>query len=179
MFNRYCLVVGCVGLLFMTGCAENKAILSQDAEVKSLSAHDVSVNTYRLPKGAFRGFYWEFKKDHAFRIWIITNEGKDIDVYIPVPNEFLKYREIETTEDWDFKWDESKDGKSVNYLISHKEKKISLEIKLPFEKGKHFGIDVLTNSLGENMVVFGNGSDYLIHKNDKGIFGYAIVKERK
>ena len=69
---------------------------------------------------------------------------------------------------------------SIAYSISNKKEPISFEVKLPERatKVKGYAFSVLTNHLGEYLVVFAGGSDYGADEGENAIFGYVIVKER-
>jgi hypothetical protein len=179
VFKKVLLTITYSVIFVVMGCTGGKAVPSNDATVKVLSNHEAETKTYRLPKGAFHGFFWDFKKYHAFEIWMVR--GDEFYIYIPTPDEFLAFEEEPDRADaWDYKVTDNRKENTITYLISNKEKAISLEVTLPIPaiKPKGYCFGVLTNHLGKYVVAFGSLSDYGIDENKESIFGYVLLKPK-
>jgi hypothetical protein len=183
-------IIVIMSIFLIAGCAENKAVPSNEAQVKAISCQVLDVKTYRLPKGALHGYEWDFKKDHGFEMWLVNDRrleknfksyGEEFYIVIPAPDEFINFEEEKhRAEDWNIEVKDEKEN-SFTYLVGHKQKPISLEITLPVctAKAKGHCLTVLTNHLGKYMVVFAGGSDYIDDQKYNAIFGYAVITEKQ
>ena len=160
-------------VLLMIGCNNMKGPISSDvARVKAPSNHNVSIQSYEIPEGVFRGALWPSPDNINFQIWLIDG-GKEIFYDIPAPPRFIEY-EKETTEDWNFKLLDSTEGKQI-YVASKKDNSKTVQIELPLKKRK-YSFSALKNLQGDELIVFMDISETV---RDKGLFGYAIIKNNK
>lgn len=174
------LLLFCTAIL-ISGCSGKQAAAFDDPKIQITSDNfEVSfLKTYRLPEGLFRGVFWPDGKRHTFESWLIDKKGNDFYVNIPVADDVLSFDEKRATENWGITTSVDADKQIVSYVLEHKLEATKIGVQLPFEKAKHYWLDVFENTSGEQMVMFMNLTDYGIHQNDKGIFGYVILKPRQ
>jgi hypothetical protein len=157
-------------VIFCLACGdENKPVPSQDAHAQALSNHIVSISSYEIPRGIFRGVLWPDSKENNFIIWIIDKQ-KELYFQIPAPSEFIDYQD--RTADWDIKLIDSQKNK-ITYVANKKSKMKSIQLELPRKK-RAYVFYVLKNATGDEMLVFMDTSETVIDK--KGLFGYVIIK---
>ena len=107
-----------------------------------------------------------------FQIWLIDGD-KEIFYDIPAPTGFNQY-EKETTEDWNFKLLNATEAKQI-YVASKEDSSKSIRLELPLKK-RPYSFNVLKNLQGDELIVFMDISETV---RDKGLFGYAVIKNEK
>lgn len=157
-------------VLLIIGCNNMKAPISSEvARAWSQTNHNVSIKSYEIPEGVFRGALWPSPNKGNFQIWLIDG-GKEIFYDITAPSGFNEY-EKETTEDWNFKLLDSTADKQT-FVASKKDNSKSVKIELPLKKRK-YSLNALKNMQGDELIIFMDISETV---RDKGLFGYAIIK---
>ncbi|MDH3976533.1 MAG: hypothetical protein OEV42_19895, partial [Deltaproteobacteria bacterium] len=69
-----------------------------EIKAKALSKHNIYVKAYALPKGIFRGVFWDYRHisntKNNFQLWIIYDiddkSSKEVYLNIPTPDGFNK-----------------------------------------------------------------------------------------
>ncbi len=164
-----------VGLLFLllSACGLYKPIPDESGRVKALSDGIISVKSYRIPVGVFRGVLWPGRDDPNFGIWIVTRGHGEPNFQIPTPEEFASITEAinpKSDPDWNVQEIKGSEGK-VLYTIESKRNNKSVRLELPVKK-REYSFAILRNSAGKEMLVFMDISQYVV---DEGLFGYAIL----
>jgi hypothetical protein len=176
---RMCFAVAMLAsLLVAAGCRRQVPDVITDNRI-SITApvgFEATIKAYRLPRGSFKGFNWEFDKDKAFRIWMIDWRSEDVYIYIPVDKDIMAFTKDEPDSDWVLDANETDLKRRVTYTLSRQGGNISMQIRLPIENEKLYSLGILRDDDDRYMIVFGNTSDYAKHENDRGLFGYAIIK---
>ena len=163
----------CIRCFFITllviGCNNMKGPVSTEiVQVEAQTNHSVSIQSYEIPEGIFRGALWPKPDNENFQIWCIDG-GKEIFYDINAPSHFRKYQN-ETTEDWSFKLVDSNAEKQI-YVASNKDRSKIVTIELPVKKRK-YNFSVLKNQDNNELIVFMDISETV---RDKGLFGYVII----
>lgn len=160
-------------ILLIIGCNNMKSPISSDvAQVKALGNYNVIFQSYEIPDGVFRGALWPSLDNVNFQIWLIDGDKENF-YDIPAPSGFTKY-EKETTEDWNFELLESTNAKQI-YVANKKDNSKTIKIELPLKKRK-YSFNVLKNLQGDELIIFMDISETV---RDKGLFGYAMIKNNK
>ena len=159
--------------LLIIGCNNMKGPISSDAaRVKAPIDYNLSIQSYEIPEGVFRGVLWPSQDNINIQIWLIDG-SKEIFYDIPAPSGFNKY-EKETTEDWNFKFLDSIEDKQI-YAASKKDNSKTVQIELPLKK-RRYSFNALKNLKGDEMIVFMDISETV---RDIGLFGYAVIEKNK
>lgn len=164
------IIVAILATLLFSACnALDKPVPSQAAEV-TLSSHVVSINSYEIPKGIFRGVLWPNKDNHDFQVWVI-NGSKEIFFKVPAPSELVT--EIkEVTNDWIIKKIGVTKDKIAYSAVRNDDTK-SLQFELPVKKSD-YSFTVLSNSSGGEVILFMNTAENIV---DNGLFGYIVISK--
>lgn len=169
--NKFALVATIIcALMTFASCSEvDKPLPSQRAHAQALSGRIVTVKSYEIPKGIFRGVLWPESKEKNFIIWIIRDQ-KEIYFQVSAPSNFSDFSE-DVTSAWDVQEITIQDN-YVKYSVVKKNKTKSMNLDLPLNKRKYL-FSVLKNITGEEMVVFMDISETI---SDRGFFGFVIVE---
>lgn len=160
-------------ILILAACSKLSApVPSQIVRAKAISNHAVTIRSYEIPDGIFRGVLWPSKTEKNFQVWIIKSD-KEIFFNIPAPPEFTDDNK-EITEEWKIKMTDASNNKQITYIAEKNDGTKSLQIDLPFKKRK-YTFSVLSNALGNEMLLFMDISENVV---DKGLFGYVILEDK-
>lgn len=155
-----------ITVLLIIGCTEMIGPEATDlARASSETIQNLSVQSYRIPKGIFRGVLWPSPNKPFFQIWLIKG-SKDVYYDIPAPEKFEEY-EMEVTTEWVFQLFKSNDHEKI-YMARKKDNSKEVRITLP-EKNREYTFNVLKNSHDDEIIIFMDISEAVI---DIGLFGY-------
>lgn len=152
------------------GCNNSSSIPmpNDEAHVLIESNHKIFIKSYTIPKGIFRGVLWPKSKQAFFQIWI-TIGNNDVFYDISVPDEVIPYN-----KDITGKWSFTPQKKHTIQQFLAKKKNSSKRVQLILPKRKvPFVFRVLENGNGDEMIIFMNIAEKIIHE---GLFGYILIK---
>ena len=72
----------------LSACGLHKPIPDESGRVKAFSNGIISVKSYRIPVGVFRGVLWPGGDDPNFVVWVITKSRGELTFEIPTLEEF-------------------------------------------------------------------------------------------
>jgi len=155
-------------LLLISGCAK-MPVISNEVSAEVLTQHAAVIRAYEIPEGKFRGAVQPVNKRGYFHIWNIEN-NREIFYDIPSPRGFPGTEtEKIVTDEWNIRLQDI--GYRITYQATRKDGAVSLQFKLPPKK-RQYTIYVLRNNKYQELIVFGDLSEFIV---DKGIFGYIMV----
>lgn len=158
-------------VILLTACGEwEKPVLSKNTNVQVISNNSVSIMSYEIPKGIFRGILWPDSENKNFVIWIV-NSNRESFFNISAPREFIDNNDI--TDAWTIRKSTTSKNNRIIYLADRKDGSKSLQIDLPIKK-REYSFSVLSNALGDELLIFMDISEKIV---DKGLFGYVIIKK--
>jgi len=165
------LIIIVLAVLILSACSRlDKPVSSQAAKVKQ-SRHVVSINSYEIPKGIFRGVLWPNKDNKDFQVWLLDG-SKEIFLKITAPSE-LMVETRDATKDWIIKkLGTTKD--IITYSAIKNDGTKSVQFELPVRKTS-YSFNILSNASGEEVLLFMNVAENVV---DRGFFGYIVMKKQ-
>jgi hypothetical protein len=142
-------------------------VISNEVSAEALTQHAAVIRAYEIPEGKLRGAVQPLDKCGYFYIWNIEN-NREVFYEIPSPRGFPGTEKI-VTDEWNIRLQDI--GHKVTYQATRKDGAVSLRFKLPPKK-RQYTIYVLRNNKYQELIVFGDLSEFIV---DKGVFGYIMV----
>ena len=166
------LIIIALASFIFSGCSKlNGPVQSQDAKVTSQSNHVVSVISYEIPKGIFRGVLWPNSTTQYFEVWIIDGSKEKFFKISAPPELIVDFEDI--TKSWTVK-KVGIDKNRVVYAAVNSDISQSLKIELPVKK-RDYRFTILNNASGDVVILFMDIDENIV---DSGIFGYVLMKKQ-
>lgn len=173
--------------IYVRGMKQLERCVRADVEVVATGGEVQEARLYRLPEGLFHGMYWEFDKDrafrlelsdsNAFRLGLSNRKRREFDVMVPVEEKLMAFTGDDLVRQWEFTIDENVGAGLIAYDMFDASVGMKLRITLPYKPDKHYSFSVVSGPVDTCLIIFGELTDYNIHRQDRGIFGYAVVKK--